>query len=354
MRRRQPPWPRFGGTLMSAIFISYAREDRETAQRLAAIFDASGWSVWWDRELRAGRAFDRVIEEAITAASVVVVLWSRFSVLSDWVRAEAAFALETGKLLPLTLDAVAVPLRFRHIQSLSLQSWDGVSRDAPALLRLCTQVREQLAPPDQAQEGSLSGEGGVHPVVATSRPILVDAETSGAPPTHQEPPSITPGGDIPSRPLRQVGDKGTVSATFPMRVVFFGTLIILGFISGVTVLFYNRVSITTEYALYDVYIPGENVRGVNKNSKVTLNGIPVGQVSDMKVEVDNLDKVRITLEIAVGTVIKADCKAMIDFNFVYDTSKILISKCTSGAEALVAKQHERYPVIAFEPAKSSP
>ncbi len=39
---------------MSDIFISYAREDREIAGRLAGALEAAGWSVWWDSKLRAG------------------------------------------------------------------------------------------------------------------------------------------------------------------------------------------------------------------------------------------------------------------------------------------------------------
>ena len=47
---------------MTHIFISYAREDRETAERLARALAGHGWAVWWDRDIPAGQAFDRVIE----------------------------------------------------------------------------------------------------------------------------------------------------------------------------------------------------------------------------------------------------------------------------------------------------
>jgi hypothetical protein len=75
---------------MADIFISYATVDRPFARRLADALEACGWSVWWDhRSLRGGQHFDRVIEEAIRDAKVVVVVWSQASVESGWVRDEA-------------------------------------------------------------------------------------------------------------------------------------------------------------------------------------------------------------------------------------------------------------------------
>lgn len=41
------------------IFISYAREDRETAKALAQVLGARGWKVWWDRKIAPGDADGR-------------------------------------------------------------------------------------------------------------------------------------------------------------------------------------------------------------------------------------------------------------------------------------------------------
>jgi TIR domain-containing protein len=41
------------------IFISYASEDRERAGQLAQAFGAMGWSVWWDRRIIVGKAYDQ-------------------------------------------------------------------------------------------------------------------------------------------------------------------------------------------------------------------------------------------------------------------------------------------------------
>src|SRR6476619_1594902 len=70
------------------VFISYAKGDRSRAAELASILEPKGLSVWWDRDITPGRTFDDVIEEALTNARSVVVLWSAESVKSRWVRTE--------------------------------------------------------------------------------------------------------------------------------------------------------------------------------------------------------------------------------------------------------------------------
>jgi hypothetical protein len=61
------------------VFISYASEDRERAAKLASALGAFGWSVWWDRKIIAGQAFDQAIERELETAKSVVVLVSERS-----------------------------------------------------------------------------------------------------------------------------------------------------------------------------------------------------------------------------------------------------------------------------------
>jgi hypothetical protein len=61
---------------MGSVFISYAREDRATAWRLASEFEQRGWTVWWDFQLVPGERFRTAILEALRDADRVAVLWS--------------------------------------------------------------------------------------------------------------------------------------------------------------------------------------------------------------------------------------------------------------------------------------
>jgi TIR domain len=87
------------------IFLSYARGDQATAGRFAEAFEAQGFSVWWDAALRSGEAWDQEIEKALKAAKAVVVLWSKQSVESRWVRAEATLADRNKTLVPVMIEA---------------------------------------------------------------------------------------------------------------------------------------------------------------------------------------------------------------------------------------------------------
>jgi hypothetical protein len=58
--------------------------------------------VWWDDALRTGESFDQIIEKALKDAKAVVVLWSRKSVDSRWVRAEATEAARNRTLVPVS------------------------------------------------------------------------------------------------------------------------------------------------------------------------------------------------------------------------------------------------------------
>ena len=110
---------------MHDIFLSYASEDRDRASQLAAALEEQGWKVWWDRTILPGKTFDRVIENELNAATCVIVLWSKISVESRWVRAEAGDALNKGRLIPVLLEETGIPLVFRQIQAASLIDWAG-------------------------------------------------------------------------------------------------------------------------------------------------------------------------------------------------------------------------------------
>jgi len=104
--------------------------------------EAAGRRVWWDHHIEGGAAFAREIEAALRDAAAVIVVWSRSSVDSDWVRDEAAVGRDRRRLVPIRLDDAAAPLGFRQYQAIGFESWDGRSEADPfqSLLRALDRI----------------------------------------------------------------------------------------------------------------------------------------------------------------------------------------------------------------------
>jgi hypothetical protein len=121
---------------MARVFVSYAREDREAAAVLAHALQAARHEVWWDRALVAGQDYTAVIEQQLSDADAVVVLWSAASVKSKFVRDEANHALQSGRLTPVRIEPVALPLGFASLHSADVfsQDEDGHTVLEPAVL----------------------------------------------------------------------------------------------------------------------------------------------------------------------------------------------------------------------------
>jgi hypothetical protein len=131
---------------MSDIFISYAREDRDKAELLARVFEQQKWDVWWDKVIPPGEKFGDVIAAQLAAAKAVIVLWSRVSVASDWVKDEAQEGGNRHILVPVLMDKVSPPYGFRQVQTADLSEWDGSPED-PELQRVLRSVGVLISKP---------------------------------------------------------------------------------------------------------------------------------------------------------------------------------------------------------------
>lgn len=116
---------------MSAIFVSYKREDEARVHRLVRALESVRLKVWWDRELPGGENWSSQIQDALSAALCVIVVWTKHSVgpRGDFVRDEARQGKGRGILVPVFLDKVNPPLGFGEIQSIDLTHWKGSPRD---------------------------------------------------------------------------------------------------------------------------------------------------------------------------------------------------------------------------------
>ena len=119
------------------------------------------------------------------------------------------------------------------------------------------------------------------------------------------------------------------------------TMVLLAF--GI-VLWLARAELTTQYSVYDIYFIGP-VTGLRKGASVEYNGVPVGKVSEVRIAPNNVERIRVTVDIESDTLIKTDAAASVETNILSGVAFIQIVGGTQEAPLLVAGEGQRYPVI---------
>jgi adenylate cyclase len=129
---------------MTDVFISYARSTEPLAIRIAEDLRGLGFGVWRDDELPANRKFAEVIEERLSAAKAVVVLWSADAARSEWVQSEADRARDAGKLVQVRVDRAPLPMPFDRFQCTDLCDWTG-DLDAPEWVKVVANISKLVS-----------------------------------------------------------------------------------------------------------------------------------------------------------------------------------------------------------------
>ncbi len=167
------------------IFISYSRADRERVAHIAAALEAEGYSVWWDRDIRAGEEFDEVIDKAIKQSKAIVVVWSKTSITSNWVKEEAEDGVLANTLVPLMIDFVTIPRGFRRIQAAELHD----AHDNPTLSEnwpeFLGSVRKQVGKGEGAEKSrrptETQGAGAAVPIGDDLEPLPSPGSATSTP-----------------------------------------------------------------------------------------------------------------------------------------------------------------------------
>ena len=146
-----------------------------------SLLRANGCSVWWDRDIAPGRAFEQKIEEALASTECVVIAITQHAAKSDWVRAETAVGQQHDKLIPVLLDDVPLPLALRALQVADLRAWpNGAEVEVEKLLSAISTHSAQstntfigrgdaMRTLKTGLDAALGGEGGARPHVRRTR-----------------------------------------------------------------------------------------------------------------------------------------------------------------------------------------
>lgn len=160
------------------IFISYAHQDRSRVEPLVKAIEALGYSVWWDVLLRPGDPVGERIEQAISVAKCVLVVWSEAAERSQGVQAETK-ARSTDKLVPVLLEPFS-----GNFLGVDLTEWDGRPEHA-AFQRLIRVIAKLAGPPPAGVTPTLNDA----PPRATRRlrvPDIAWVEIPGGPFVYQQ------------------------------------------------------------------------------------------------------------------------------------------------------------------------
>jgi len=128
---------------MSDIFISYAREDLERTRKLAKALDSLDWKVFIDRRIPAGKSWADYIGKELDGAKCVIVIWSKASLESRFVKLEANNALAKRKLIPVLIEDVSPPFEFGDLHAADLSKWKG-DKNSPEFRNLVTDIKNLI------------------------------------------------------------------------------------------------------------------------------------------------------------------------------------------------------------------
>jgi phospholipid/cholesterol/gamma-HCH transport system substrate-binding protein len=105
-----------------------------------------------------------------------------------------------------------------------------------------------------------------------------------------------------------------------------------------------------EYAYYDILFPG-SVTGLQVDGTVRYRGITVGRVYDIRIDEENTELVRVTIEVQQGTPVKEDSVASLEIQGITGVAYVLLSGGSNDSPRLPETSEAPYPLIASKPSK---
>ncbi|MGH7046141.1 MAG: MlaD family protein [Stellaceae bacterium] len=122
-------------------------------------------------------------------------------------------------------------------------------------------------------------------------------------------------------------------------------VLVVIFLAFGAVLWLGRVEFSKHFDRYYVFFKG-SVEGLSKGSSVQYNGIPVGRVTDIRVDPNNIGQIQVTVEIDTSLIaIKSDARAYLDTNLLSGVATVQIRGGTEEAGLLEPKPGHHYPII---------
>ncbi len=145
--------------------------------------------------------------------------------------------------------------------------------------------------------------------------------------------------------MRMTRNREPISLETRASYLIVGIFVILGMAGMVVAAMWITGSRTDrQTVLYDIYFEG-SVAGLKPGNTVQYRGIPVGGVTDMRIDPESVERVLVTIEVAAGTPIREDTEATLAIQGITGLSYIQLTGGTQQAAPLTAAPGADRPVI---------
>lgn len=118
----------------------------------------------------------------------------------------------------------------------------------------------------------------------------------------------------------------------------------------ISILWLGNAQFNRQFDYYDIYFSG-SVTGLGDGAAVDYNGVSIGRVVEIRLDPQNLDLVRVTIEVDSSVPIKSDTVASLEITGITGVAYVEISGGSHDASVLQRQEGQRYPVIASRPSQ---
>lgn len=131
--------------------------------------------------------------------------------------------------------------------------------------------------------------------------------------------------------------------------VLVGAFVLLMLASaGLFVIWLGRYQAEEAYAFYDVYFV-ESVAGLQKGGAVRYQGLEVGRVEDIRIDPDNIERIKVRIRVDRGTPIREGATAALELQGITGLVFVQIKGGSNEAAMLPERSSEPIPVIPSRP-----
>lgn len=123
----------------------------------------------------------------------------------------------------------------------------------------------------------------------------------------------------------------------------FVIVILIGIFGAVVWL--AQLQFRREGAIYDIYFRG-SVSGLSEGAPVRYKGVPIGRVLSIRLDPENVERIRVRIEVDTGTPIKEDNVAALETQGITGQAFVQITGGSNASPNVKPPPGKSYPVIA--------